>query len=624
MCGITGIFHRKGGSPDPKVLDAMTDRLVHRGPDGRGTYFFEGAAFGHRRLSIIGLSTGAQPLANETRDVWVTYNGEIYNHLALRRELEHLGHTFRTQTDTEILVHGWEAWGTKLVDRLRGIFAFVIHDQKKGEMFAVRDRLGVKPLYYRLTPELFLFASEPKALLVHPDTPKRPSPEGIRLYVQYRYVPAPYTAFDGMKQLDAGSHLLVSREKEVLTRYWEPPEIGSGNPKNAEAELDRQVDDTVEIELMSEVPLGAFLSGGVDSSVVAASIAKNPRLTRRPRTFCIGFPEPEYDESPHSKRIAESLGLDHHVEVVSTDALGLLDTLVEIYDEPFADSSAIPTYVLCKMAKKHVTVALSGDGGDELFGGYRRYQKLFDYRELPSPLRDVAGLIHQQVPSGVRGRERLERLSQTLPYQYEFEVSGGRKAAEEMLLPEYRVDVDWSIASLFERAPCEMPVQKAQWVDLMSYLPNDILTKVDRASMSNSLEVRVPLLDHVFVEWVATLPPEKGFGNGEMKVALKEHLARRVPKPLFDRPKQGFGVPLEYWLHGTSERDGGGGAHPDKKDGLAGIASKLRDRHPKKGLYSPIREEAFAAKMQRHGREDMSSSAWQIVFLEAWWQKHFV
>ncbi len=610
MCGITGIFHRADGAPDPKVLDAMTDRLVHRGPDGRGTYLHHGAGLGHRRLSIIGLADGAQPLANETGDVWVTYNGEIYNHLALRRELEHLGHTFRTHSDTEVIVHGWEAWGSRVVDRLRGIFAFVLYDQKKNEMFAARDRLGVKPLYYRLTQELFLFASEPKALLMHPEMPKRPSPEGVRLYVQYLYVPAPYSAFEGMRALEPGCHLTVAADRDRMVRYWEPPEIGSSDPKNAAAELDRQVDDTVEIELMSEVPLGAFLSGGIDSSVVAASIAKNPRISERPRTFCIAFGSPEYDESAHSKRIAEALGLDHLVETVETDALGLLDTLVEIYDEPFADSSAIPTYVLCQMARKHVTVALSGDGGDELFGGYRRYQKLFDYRELPPSLRAVAGMAFDRMPAGLRGRGRIERLAQTLPYQYELEVSNGRRGAEALLEDAYHVDVEWSVAGLFERAPCEMPVQKAQWVDLMSYLPNDILTKVDRASMACSLEVRVPLLDHVFVEWAATLPPRQGFGHGEGKVALKEHLARRVPRALFERPKMGFGVPLEHWLEGDR--------------GLAGIFERLRSKHPKGGLYAPIREDVFEERMQRQGRENMSATAWLVLFLEAWWQKHFV
>lgn len=612
MCGIAGIFHRRSGQPDQKVLDAMTDRLVHRGPDGRGTYVHHGVGLGHRRLSIIGLSDGQQPMTNETGDVWVTYNGEIYNHRALRRELEHLGHVFKTGSDTEVIVHGYEAWGTRVVDRLRGIFAFTLYDQEKRQLFAARDRLGVKPLYYHLTPELFLFASEPKALLVHPDMPKRPSVEGVRLYVQYRYVPAPYTGFEGMQQLEPGCFLVVSSTQDRVTRYWRAPEIGSGDPRNADAELDRQVDDTVEIELMSEVPLGAFLSGGIDSSVVAASIAKNPRVntTERPRTFCIAFPEPKYDESPHSRKIAGALGLDHHVELVSTDALGLLDRLVEIYDEPFADSSAIPTYVLCQMARKHVTVALSGDGGDELFGGYRRYQKLYEYRQLPSPLRMVAGLARDRVPEGMRGQERLERLSYTLPYQYEFEVSNGRRGSEELLAPDYHVDVDWSVAALFEEAPCEMPVQKAQWVDLVSYLPNDILTKVDRASMACSLEVRVPLLDHVFVEWAATLPPERGFGHGEGKVALKDHLARRVPRELFERPKMGFGVPLEHWLEGD--------------DGLAGLTRGLKSKHPRNQLYSPIREDVFDTLMARHGREDMSATAWLVVFLEAWWQKHFV
>ncbi len=585
----------------------MTDRLIHRGPDGRGTYVHEAVGFGHRRLSIIGLSDGAQPMANSDRKIWVTYNGEIYNYQNLKGELEAQGFTFKTSSDTEVLVHGYEAWGKGLIERLRGIFAFVIHDQRSGELLLVRDRLGVKPLYYYLTPDLLLFGSEPKALLMHPQMPRRPNLKGLRLYLQYGYCPAPYTGFEGMQQLEPGQFLLVSADREQARKYWEPPPIGYGNPVNADAELDRQIDDTVEIELMSEVPLGAFLSGGVDSSIVAASIARNDRLTDRPRTFTIAFPEPDYDESPHAKRIAEALGLDCHVDMVNLDALGLLDRLVEVYDEPFADSSAIPTYVLCQMAQKEVTVALSGDGGDEVFGGYRRYQKLASFSELPSPAQKLMGMVAQRVPEGVRGQGRLVRMSKSLPWQYDRELSYG---AFELATEDMDVEVDWSLAHFFERAPCEGAVQKAQWTDLLTYLPNDILTKVDRASMASSLEVRVPLLDHVFVEWAAQLPPSKGFGDGRCKVALKEHLARRIPRKLFDRPKMGFGVPLEYWLGGEG--------------GLSNLISELRSKNPKNRFFSPIDSRKVDELIARHGRINVTAAIWNVVFLETWWQRNFV
>lgn len=611
MCGVTGIFHRNGGRPDPRTLDAMTDALTHRGPDGRGTYVHEGVGLGHRRLSIIGVSDGQQPMPNHRRDIWVTYNGEIYNYRALKDELGAMGCPFSTHADTEVIVQGWDAWGPAVVERLRGIFAFVLYDQNEGLLFGARDRLGVKPLYYFLTPSLFLFGSEPKAVLRHPDMPCRPDLDGVKLSLQYGYLPAHYSAFEGLRQLTPGSTLTVTASGTRWDRYWTPPGLGTGDPEDVDAELDRRLDEAVEIELMSEVPIGAFLSGGVDSSVVAASIALNPRLSERPRTFSIGFPESAYDESSHAKAVAESLDLGHHTERVEVNALGLLERLVDVYDEPFGDASAIPTYALCEMAARHVTVALSGDGGDEVFGGYRRYQRLAGYRELPGLARWLSAFASRRYPMGVPGGGHLERWARELPAQYEMEMTlFGPRQARDLLQPELHREVGWSFIALFEGAPGDGPVQKAQWVDLMTYLPGDILTKVDRASMAHSLEVRVPLLDHEFVEWAATLPPHRTFGGGEGKVALKDHLARRVPRRLFDRPKMGFGVPLEHWLHG----DGG----------LAGMARRLRSRHPKNGFFSPIRAEAVDELIRIHGHVNVTAAVWMLLFLEAWWQKHFV
>ena len=589
----------------------MTDALTHRGPDGRGTYIHEGVGLGHRRLSIIGLSDGQQPMSNHRKDLWVTYNGEIYNYVALKDELGAMGYPFSTHADTEVIVQGWDAWGPAVVERLRGIFAFVLYDHGKALLFGARDRLGVKPLYYALTPRLFLFGSEPKAVLRHPDMPCRPDLDGVRLSLQFGYLPAHFSAFEGLRQLEPGSTITVTASESRGDRYWTPPGLGMGDPENVDEELDRRLDEAVEIELMSEVPLGAFLSGGIDSSVVAASIAHNPRLTDRPRTFSIGFPEPAYDESPHARAIAESLNLGHHMETVEGGALGLLDRLVDVYDEPFGDASAIPTYALCEMATRHVTVALSGDGGDEVFGGYRRYQRLAGYRQLPGLARRVSAFASRRYPMGVRGGGHLERLALELPAQYELEITlFGPRHVKDFLQPELHREVDWSLSSLFRAAPGDGPVQKAQWVDLMTYLPGDILTKVDRASMAHSLEVRVPLLDHEFVEWAATLPPHLAFGGGVGKVALKDHLARRVPRRLFDRPKMGFGVPLERWLHG----DGG----------LAGMAKRLRSRHPKNRFFSPIRADAVDELVRIHGHVNMTAAVWMLLFLETWWQKFFV
>lgn len=589
----------------------MTDALVHRGPDGRGTYVHEGVGLGHRRLSIIGLSDGAQPMTNQAEDVWVTYNGEIYNYLQLKQELEHEGQVFRTHSDTEVLVHGYKVWGDAVVERLRGIFAFTIYDRRKNRLLGARDHLGVKPYYYFATAGLFLFGSEPKALLAHPEMPCRPDLDTLHLYLRFGYSPASYAAFEGMKQLEPGSTIAVDTDEIRLRRYWVAPELGTGNPPNLDAEIDRRIDETVEIELMSEVPLGAFLSGGIDSSIVAASIAKNPKLTERPATFSIGFPEAKYDESPHAKRVADSLGLDFNVEIMSIESLDLLERLVDIYDEPFADSSAIPTYALCQMARKHVTVALSGDGGDEIFGGYRRYQKLGSYHELPSPARRFAGLAARGVPDGVRGQARLERMSLPMGQQYQYELSMFTKRwLRDLCEPELDREVGWSLAEVYENAPGRSPVLRAQWTDVNSYLPGDILTKVDRASMACSLEVRVPLLDFRFIEWASTVPPEQAFGDGTGKVALKNHLARRVPREIIDRPKMGFGVPLEYWLGGDR--------------GLARLADGLKAKHPKGEFYSPLRRTAVDEIVARHGHADMSGQIWSVLFLEQWWQKFFV
>jgi asparagine synthase (glutamine-hydrolysing) len=612
MCGIVGIFERRGGAPDPRVLDAMTDRLAHRGPDGRGTYVHEGVGLGHRRLSIIGISDGAQPMANEDGTVWVTYNGEIYNYLELKRTLEGLGHRFRTHSDTEVLVHGWEAWGVEVASKLRGIYAFAIHDQKARAVFAARDRVGVKPLYYALTPDRFVFASEAKAMLLHPSLPRRPDLDAIQIYLRHGYLPAPFCAFAGLRQLEPGRFMLVRERGETSGVYWTPPALGGGSGAgDVQETMAGLVDEAVESELMSEVPLGAFLSGGVDSSTVAAAMAHSKSLTERPRTFCIGFPQAEYDESAHSERVARHLRLDHHVEIVSIEDLALLETLVEVYDEPFADASAIPTYALCKMARKHVTVALSGDGGDEVFAGYNRYRKLAKYIELPTLARKAVRGAARLYPRRLRGSGTLRLYSLPRGRQYEMDMSHPVHVLEQVVSPDVMARTPpWSIADLYDRAPGETVVEKAQWVDLVSYLPGDILVKVDRASMAHALEVRVPLLDHRFIEWAATLPEALTFGGGQGKVALKDHLARRVPREIFERPKMGFGVPLEYWL---------GGDH-----GLLEISGRLRRRNQAHAFFAPIDAEAFDRIARAPRRPEDSHLIWTLLFLEAWWQKHFI
>ncbi|MEE2903359.1 MAG: asparagine synthase (glutamine-hydrolyzing) [Myxococcota bacterium] len=611
MCGITGIFNRKGDKVDANLLDRMTDRLEHRGPDGRGTYVFENVGLGHRRLSIIGLSDGAQPMSNEDGLVWVTYNGEIYNYISLREELQALGYSFKSKSDTEVIVHGYSAWGTKVIEKLRGIFAFVVLDQVKRQLFVGRDRLGVKPLYYVATPEHFLFASEPKALLLHPAVPRHPNFDALSLYLRYGYVPAPMCAFDGIKQVEPGRFLIITETEVTEKTYWRPGPIGGNIRQHDYGRLDELITESIDIELMSEVPLGAFLSGGIDSSIVAAAMARSSRLDAAPRTFCIGFPEPKYDESSYSEAIANHLALSHSVDMVTISELDILDRLVDVYDEPFADSSAIPTFFLCEMAKKYVTVALSGDGGDEVFAGYRRYQKLNGVSQMSAPTRSMIAKLADLYPRTIRGQRRLRKYASSIAEQYENDLCiFPEYMLSSVVEPELCREVDWSLAAHFEQAPCENPIAKAQWCDLMTYLPNDILTKVDRASMANGLEVRVPLLDHEFLEWSFGLGLSQTFAQGRGKWALKEHLAQFVPQSLFDRPKMGFGVPLEYWL--------------TKNGGLTQIAASLRANHPKGTFYSPIRPEAVDVLLPRTGGWDLSAGAWSLLFLEAWWQKNFV
>jgi asparagine synthase (glutamine-hydrolysing) len=592
------------------VLDRMTDRLAHRGPDARGTYLHQGVGFGHRRLSIVGLSDGLQPMSNEDQTIWATYNGEIYNYQELKAELSAAGHIFKTGSDTEVLLHGYEQWGRALLPRLRGIYAFAIHDQQRKQILCSRDRLGVKPFYYLLTPELFLFASEPKALLLHPAVPRRPDLGGVHLYLRYGYVPAPFSSFEGIRQLEPGQILEVDPASSRSATYWEVPPIRSEPTSDPDDRLDQLIDDSVGSELMSEVPLGAMLSGGIDSSTVVASMS-HLATSERPKTFCIGFPVPEYDESGHSRRIADLLALDHHVEQVGTGDLDLLDRLVEVYDEPFSDASAIPTFALSKMTQQHVLVALSGDGGDELFAGYRRYQKVARYHQLQGLPRQGFRLASKLYPAALPASRRLRALGATLAELYDLELSVPAQTVERLTTPEVHENPGWDLASLFRAAPADTLVGKAQWVDLKSYLPGDILVKVDRASMAHGLEVRVPLLDHHLVEWALKLPTPLTFGaHGEGKVLLKRHLARRLPKEAFDRPKMGFGVPLEHWLRG--------------EHGLSGVADRLRRRHPRRRFFSPLRSSAIERLVLEHRWRNVSSILWALLFLEAWWQKHFV
>ena len=572
MCGITGIVDLREARPiDRSLLTRMNDSQTHRGPDGSGYHVAPGIGFGHRRLSIIDLAAGKQPMFNEDGSVCVTYNGEIYNFPELFRELTALGHRFRTRCDTEVVVHAWEEWGPACVDRFNGMFGFAIWDANREQVFLARDRLGIKPLFYALLPDGHLvFSSELKALMVHPDLPRHLDPIAVEDYFTLGYVPEPRTIFSGVCKLEPGYSLLLSRGGRPAdpVRYWDLSFAGGAGEAGAdqrslEAELRDRFRASVEQMLVSDVPLGAFLSGGVDSSAVVSVMSE---LKDQPvKTCAIGFREPRYDESRFAAEIARLKGTDHHAETVEASDYSLLEQLTGLYDEPYADSSAIPTYRVCELARKNVTVALSGDGGDENFAGYRRY-RLFMAEEavrsrLPLGLRQAVfgplGRFYPKLdwaPRVFRGKTTFQALARDRAAAYLHGVSYlGDELRVKMYSDSFRRQLDgYRSIEVFRRhmlsCPADDALSQVQYLDFKTYLPGDILTKVDRASMAHSLEVRVPFLDHEFVDWVSGIPSRLKLRRGVGKAVLKSAFEDSLPHSILYRDKMGFAVPLSAWF----------------------------------------------------------------------------
>ncbi len=574
MCGIVGIFHGSAGRPvDHALLRRMNDSQHHRGPDDGDVFHGPGIGLGHRRLSIIDLAGGHQPLVNEDGSVVVVYNGEIYNFRQLAAELGNLGHVFRTRCDTEVIVHAWEEWGEACVERFRGMFAFAVWDGNRETLFLGRDRLGIKPLYYAaLADGTVLFASELKALLLCPELPRDIDPAAVEDYFAYGYVPDPRSIYRAVAKLPPAHTLTVRRgrvshEPPAPKAYWDIrfDDGGSADPRAVADELLARLREAVDIRLISEVPLGAFLSGGVDSSAVVATMAG---LSDDPVNTCsIAFADREYDESRYAAEVAGRYRTRHHVEQVDPDAFDLLDRLAGFYDEPFADSSAMPTYRVCALARQRVTVALSGDGGDELFAGYRRY-RWHHYEErirglLPQavrgPLFGAAGHLYPKMawaPRPLRAKSTLLALGRDTLEGYFDSVSVlGDSIRSRLFSARFRRELQGYharevLARHMARAPTDHHLSRAQYADLKTYLPGDILTKVDRASMANSLEVRVPLLDHEFVEWSAGVAPDLKLHGGEGKHIFKKAMEPMLSRDLLYRPKMGFSVPLAAWFRG--------------------------------------------------------------------------
>lgn len=623
MCGITGIFDTQGKrSINRDLLSRMNDSQLHRGPDQDGLHIEDGVGLGHRRLSIIDLSSGKQPLYNEDETVVVVYNGEIYNFQELAQELQAAGHTFRTRCDTEVIVHAWEQWGAACVERFRGMFAFAIWDRNKSTLFMARDRVGIKPFYYSVLPDgNLIFASELKALMVHPGLVQTIDPRAVEDYFAYGYVPEPKTIFQNTFKLSPGHTLTIERGKPIPQQreYWDVPFklAPAMDEQEASEELIRHLREAVDIRLVSEVPLGAFLSGGVDSSAVVAMMAG---LNESAVNTCsISFGDPVFNEASYAQQIADQYETQHRVEQVDPNDFDLVTKLGQLYDEPYADSSAMPTYRLCELARKNVTVALSGDGGDENFAGYRRY-RWHTYEErvrstmplgLRRPLFGAMGKLYPKAdwaPRIFRAKTTFEAMARDTSQGYLHSVSLLSDAQRQHLFSSgFKKDLQGYNAvevmrHYANRAPTDHPLSLVQYLDMKTYLVGDILTKVDRASMAHSLEVRVPLLDHKFVEWISSLSPQMKLQGTEGKYIFKKSLQPYLSNDILYRKKMGFAVPLASWFRG-----------PLRERVQNAI---LGDSLASTGIF----ERRFLQQIVEHhqsGRRDYSAPIWSLLMFES-------
>lgn len=631
MCGITGaIWNDPQRAIDEPTLVKMTDILRHRGPNDQGLYRSDyrlrpsypplpGVALGFRRLSIIDLSTGHQPMSNEDDSIWVIFNGEIYNFETLRRRLEGSGHRFRTHSDTEVIVHLYEDEGVKCFEHLNGMFAIAIWDSRQRRLVLGRDRLGKKPLVYRREPGRLLFASELKSLLEVPGTPRDVDPQAIDEYLTYQYVPHPRTIFRGYSKLPPGHFAVWEDGTWTEQPYWQPDFNAERalTEQDAVAELRELLTSAVQMRMRSDVPLGAFLSGGVDSSLVVALMQQ--QSSQPIQTFTIGFPVKEYDETHFARRVAGHLGTEHHELQVTPDAAAVLPQLVWNYDEPFADSSAIPTWYLSQMTREHVTVSLSGDGGDELFAGYTRYQafwasSLLDQNRL---LRSIFGSrLWQQLPGGSRQKSltrRIKRFSENLhtPPQRRYLdwlviFNEARRASlynDAFLAQLPNADPFDFLAAAWKRSDRRDRLTSASLTDLVTYLPCDLMTKVDIASMAHSLEVRAPFLDVRVVEFAASLPISLKFRWGRGKYLLRRAFGDLLPREIWTRRKMGFGVPLDYWFRNELREL--------VRDTLLATDARCLQFFRREALEQLLREH-----LER--RFDHASRLWALTFLELW------
>jgi asparagine synthase (glutamine-hydrolysing) len=621
MCGIAGIYHLETAKPvDPVRVRAMADVLAHRGPDGSGVWTAQGVGLGHRRLAIIDLEDGAQPMATADGALVTSYNGEIYNFRELRKELEAFGHQFRTDCDTEVILHGWRQWGAACVEHFHGMFVFALYDQARRSLFLARDRLGVKPLYYtQVSDGSLIFASELKGLLVHPLIRRQPSEQAIEDFMALGYVPDDSCFVAGVHKLPAGHTLTLQRGMPTPqpVQYWDV----SFAPKRrsqmaAEEELRNLMGEAVQSRMIADVPLGAFLSGGVDSSSVVALMAEASR--QAVETCSIGFDSADHDETRYADQIAERFATNHRKRTVAADDFGLIDILVDAFDEPFADASALPTYRVCELAREKVTVALSGDGADEAFAGYRRH--VFHLGEerargmLPSfvrrPVFSALASIYPKLdwaPQFLRAKSTFQGLGRSGGEAYAASVGVTPAALRRQLYSEefttglhgHRAE-DRYVRTISE-APARDGLAAAQYADLKIWLPGDILTKVDRTSMAVSLEAREPLLDHRLIEFAASLPVKQRVRGGTGKYLLKQAMRKYLPEDILFRRKMGFVTPISAWFRGPLA------AEADRIAGSTALAET--------GWFNRA-EIGRIVERHKSGREEHGRLLWQLLMLD--------
>ena len=628
MCGIAGLFHPEVPKPvDPRRIRAMADMLAHRGPDGSGIWTAPGVGLGHRRLSIIDIAGSPQPMLTPDRRIAVTYNGEIYNFAEIRQELEGKGHVFVTAGDTEVILAAWRQWGPDCLSRFNGMFAFALYDADHDALFLARDRLGVKPLHYaELSDGVLIFASELKGLLAYPRMRREVSPQAVEDFLAFGYVPDDASLVEGVKKLPAGHYLVVRRGYPVPqpVQWWD---VDFSNPvstplKTLEEEMVERLRAAVRSRMVADVPLGAFLSGGVDSSAVVAFMAEASR--QAVRTCSIGFSEAGHDETAYAKTVADRFATDHRTRTVEAADFALIDTLADAFDEPFADASALATYRVCELAREKVTVALSGDGADELFAGYRRH-KFFAAEErarglLPGRAQAAVGLLGDVYPKldwaprALRAKTTLQALGRSGEEAYADAVSATSSAVRSSLYsPEFRRVLsghraeDRYVAAM-KNAPARDSLSRAQYADLKIWLPGDILTKVDRTSMAVSLEAREPLLDHRLVEFAARLPVKARLHRGTGKYLMKRALRTRLPDDILYRQKMGFVTPVSAWFRGP----------------LAGEAAAIAHSpaFAELGWFDPAAI-ANLAEDHRAGRAEHGRLLWQLMMLEKSLQRLF-